>query len=144
MDRKITDSQEAFLDACAERGYDPAKVLPDVSAMPEWLARYNTAANKRLIIAEWINGGRVPKYGETMYFPYWDKDPSGLGFSDSFYVYWYTLTITYVGARLEFFSRKDANYFGSNFMDLHADVLLYRSGDVVSKTSATETAEGGE
>ena len=140
MDRKITDSQEAFLAACAERGYDPAKVLPDVSAMPEWLARYNTAANKRLIIAEWINGGRVPKYGETIYFPYWDKNPSGLGFSRSYYDDWGTS----VGARLEFFSRKDANYFGSNFMDLHADVLLYRSGDVVSKTSATETAEGGE
>lgn len=120
-----TDSQKAFEEACALRGYDATAVLPDVSKMPEWLARYTTSNIKRLIIAESINEGRVRKPGEEyVYYPVWDlaDDSSGSGFSYAFYFYWNTSAS--VGPRLEFFSRSDADFFGENFMDLHRDILI--------------------
>lgn len=140
MDRTITNSQEAFLAACAARGYDPATVLPDVSAMPGWLGRYTTSSIKRLIIAEWINGGMVRQPGqERVYFPIWDltDNSSGFGFSYSDYVSWSTASI--VGSRLEFFSREDSDFFGSNYMDLHADVIPYSVNPVKQTSDETET-----
>jgi hypothetical protein len=119
------DSNKAFEEACALRGYDPAALLPDVSALPEWLQKYTHSSIKRLIIAEAINEGRKRKPGkEWVYFPVWDltNDSSGFGFSYSFYDGWFTCTD--VGSRLEFFSEEDSDFFGSNFMDLHRDIIL--------------------
>lgn len=118
------DSQKAFEEACALRGYDAVKILPDVSGLPEWLQKYVHSTIKRLIIAEAINEGRVRKPGEeTVYFPLWDltDDSSGFGFSGADYDVW--RADTSVGSRLEFFSRGDSDFFGENFMDLHKDVL---------------------
>lgn len=120
-----TDSNKAFEEACALRGYDPASVLPDVSGLPEWLQKYTHSSIKRLIIAEAINEGRVRKPGkEYVYFPVWNltDNKSGFGFSRARYDGW--CTTTYVGSRLEFFTREDSDFFGKNFMDLHRDVLL--------------------
>lgn len=119
-----TDSQEAFLQACQLRGYNAATILPDVSLLPEWMMRYIHSSIKRLVIAEGINNGRQRRPGEeTVYFPVWDltDNSSGLGFTSTFYVHW--LTFSTVGPRLEFFSGKDSNFFGENFMDLHRDVV---------------------
>lgn len=128
MDRKITNSDEAFTAACTERGYDPATILPDVSKMPEGLGKYTQSNIKRLVIAEAINEGRKPIYNgsERHYFPVWDMDVKGspFGFSLTRTDYWGTSTL--VGPRLEFFTEADSDYFGENFMDLHADVLLYK------------------
>jgi hypothetical protein len=140
MDRNITDSQAAFLAACAERGYDPDTLIPDTGNMPEWLARYTSSSIKRLIIAEAINNGRVRKPGqETVYFPVWDltDNTSGLGFSSSDYDSW--SPSTGVGSRLEFFNRTDSDFFGSNFMDLHADVLLPTINVLNQQSNETET-----
>lgn len=120
-----TDSNKAFEEACALRGYDPVALLPDVSKLPEWLQKYTHSSIKRLVIAEAINEGRVRKPGkEYVYFPIWDLDDnsSGFGFSCTYYVLWHT--VTFVGSRLEFFSRDDSDFFGKNFMDLHRDVLI--------------------
>lgn len=126
MDKTITNSQQAFEAACAQLGYDPVTILPDVSMQPEWLQRYNTSNTKRLIIAEAINDGHMPKYDgiERHWFPVWTiNENSPLGFSRSTSDCWFTNSD--VGSRLEFFSREDSDYFGENFMDLHADVILY-------------------
>eukprot|EP01037_Dinobryon_pediforme_P011466 gene11466-11559_t len=109
----------------AQEGYDTSTVLPDVSALPEWLQKYTTGTIKRVIIAEAINEGRIRKPGkEWVYFPVWNltEGSSGFGFSHTFYGLWSTDTT--VGSRLEFFTRDNAKYFGENFMELHRDVLL--------------------
>lgn len=125
MDRNIKNSQAAFEAACTERGYDAAAILPDVSAVPEWLGRYTHSTIKRVIIAEAINNGRVRKPGkETVYFPVWDLTTGSAGFGFSYSDYGLWLADTGVGPRLEFFSREDADYFGKNFMDLHQDILI--------------------
>jgi hypothetical protein len=127
MDRNITNSQEAFLAACTERGYDAEAIIPDVSKMPGWLAKYTVSSIKRLVIAEAINEGRQRQPGkERVYFPIWDltDENSPLGFSCANATCWNSHS--YVGSRLEFFSGEDSDYFGSNFMDLHADVIPYQ------------------
>ncbi|HEY4148911.1 MAG TPA: hypothetical protein VGM41_08280 [Chitinophagaceae bacterium] len=118
------NSQKAFEEACAQRGYNPIEILPDVSRLPEWLQKYTHSAIKRVVIAEAINDGRIRKPGkETVYFPLWDltDNTSGFGFSGTYSDVWGTHT--FVGSRLEFFSREDSDFFGKNFMDLHKDVL---------------------
>jgi len=113
----------SFEHACEMRGYDPATILPDVSKMPEALAKYTTAAVKRLVIVEAINDGKVPQPGQTWrYFPIFKKTGSGFGFlySDTDY----GSTGTDVGARLEFFTQADSDYFGNNFRGLHYDVMV--------------------
>jgi len=120
-----TDSNKAFEEACVLRGYDPIAILPEVSKLPEWLQKYTHSSIKRLIIAEAINEGKVRIPGKQWgYFPVWDltDKTSGPGFSLSTYDCWCTRTD--VGARLEFLTEEDSDFFGMNFMDLHKDVLL--------------------
>jgi hypothetical protein len=140
-----TDSQKAFEEACVLRGLDAAKLLPDVSALPEWLQKYTHSSIKRLIIAEAINEGRIRKPGqEYVYQPVWDltDKTSGSGFRCTDYVNWFTGTN--VGPRLEFFSRSDSDFFGKNFTDLHKDVLVIdvtvpaAAGNEEQKNTGTE------
>lgn len=113
----------SFEEACAMRGYDPATVLPDVSNMPEHLRQYTIDQTKRVIIAEAIKEGIHPKPGEWRYAPYF-WSPSASAFV--FYFTDYTITDTYLGARLEFTEEHEdrAEYFGRNFTDLHKSCLL--------------------
>lgn len=119
----------SFEEACAARGYDPALLLPDVSALPEWLQKLVIAKIRLVIIAEAMNEGKQfdwSDYNQRKWFPYFDMDDedddSGFGFSSTDYGYWTTFTI--VGARLVFFTQEDAEHFGRHFIELHRDVLV--------------------
>lgn len=121
-----TDSQEAFLQACELRGYDPETILPDVSKQPEWLQRYTHSSIKRLVIAEGINNGRVRKPGEeTVYFPVWDltDNSSGLGFARTGYDRWRTHTI--VGPRLLLENSSNALYAIRTFPEEYKATMVF-------------------
>jgi hypothetical protein len=129
QDQQFNSSQEAFEYACKLRGYNPAALLPDTSKMPDWLAKKTIADIMRLIIAEAINGGRLPKFDEkeityeaVFYIKKDPSKPSGFGFRHSSTLSGYVFTG--VGARLKFFKQSDCDYFRTNFIDLHEAALL--------------------
>ena len=116
---------KTFEEACAMRGYDPNTALPDVSKMPEHLREYTLAQAKRVIIAEAIKEGKHPQPGEWRYAPYFrTASAGGFVFMNSYY----TLTLTDLGARLEFEETEQSDYFGQNFTELHKAALLAEPG----------------
>lgn len=113
---------QTFEEACEMRGYNPVTILPDGSGQPEWLAKYNIANTKRLIIAEAIREGKTVPVGEWRWFGVFTLKPSSFGFSSSCTLYGDSHSI--VGLRLEFFSKEQSDYFNSNFTELHRAVML--------------------
>ena len=72
-----------------------------------------------------INNGWVPNWSDNnqrKYFPYFRVSPSGSGFSDSYYGYYYTCTG--VGSRLLTDSSEKALYLANQFQDLYVQYLL--------------------
>ncbi|MEO7212620.1 hypothetical protein [Mucilaginibacter sp.] len=112
---------DSFEQACEMQGYDQATALPDVSKMPEHLQAYTLAANKRLIIAEAIKGGKHPGPKDRHWFPVFNS-LGAFVFSgtDSSY------TFTTLGARLDFNTETESDFFGENFADLHEAVMVIK------------------
>lgn len=124
---------KTFEDACAFSKRDPL-LLPEVSMLDTKFQKYILATYKLSIIAEALNheaAGKpwLPNWNDSSYkyFPWFEIDaseenPSGVGFSDTGYVNW--VTITSVGSRLCFLSRELALYAGEQFAELYKDFIL--------------------
>lgn len=129
-------SIKTFEDACTDQGID-AKVLPDVSALPEGMQKFLTAAFKLSVInvslnkdtkgsptkANWSNSD------EYKYLPWFKvkaskKNPSGSGLS--FSDFGCVSSGTRVASRLTCRSSEIAKYFGEQFIDLWEDYILHK------------------
>jgi hypothetical protein len=118
---------ETFEEACAAKGLDPQKVLPDVTAFPQQHQKALLALAKLIIIIDALNGDWQPdwnNYDERKYFLWFDMEteentPSGfrLGCAAC------NCTASRVGSRLCFRSRELAEYAGEQFIDLYKDYM---------------------
>lgn len=120
---------KTFEAACSFCGYDPEKVLPDVTAFPPHMQNALLSYAKLLIITEAINEKHLfdwNSYSERKYFPWFDleKDeqvnPSGFRFLVTFYAY----TRTAGGSRLCYRNAQDAEFAAVTFLDLWKAMMV--------------------
>lgn len=120
--RSITTVEKAF-EKC---GYDP-KAMPDLSGLPEQIRNALMSAYLLMVVFEAINDGWQPDFtdsNQVRYFPWPDVSRSGLGFSDSGYVYVSDRTHALVGSRLCTDSSAKALFILDQFQDLWKAWLL--------------------
>jgi hypothetical protein len=116
---KIKTVEEAF----KARGLN-FESLPDVSTFPEAIQKYILNHFILTVVVAAINEGWEPNWNDhsqRKYFPYFEveaneENPAGVGFSHTFYVFWYTDTT--VGSRLCFKSSELAVYAAEQFPEL--------------------------
>lgn len=117
---KIKNVDEAFM-AC---GLDPGK-NPDFSSVPEEFREYIQNHFELVVITKALNKREdgtfyKPDYknrSERKYFPWYEVDPSGFGFSRSSYDLWYSYSS--VGSRLCLESSEQVEYSQENFKEHH-------------------------
>lgn len=125
--KKITDFKEitSFEVACSVKGYDPAKVLPDVSAYPECHRSALLSVARLFIINEAVNyldnGNEdwVPDYNdgdEEKHYHWVDlevdaNNPSGFRLHGVDYAY----ALSGVGPRLSYYSENGARHVFEHF-----------------------------
>jgi hypothetical protein len=117
---------KTFEEACEALELDSKKVVPDFSMYPEKHQKAMVAHSKLVIIAEALNEGWQPDWGNRSEYKY---DPwfymggsSGSGFAFVDYAGWFTSSPC--GSRLCFKSRELAEYAGEQFTDLYKDYYL--------------------
>jgi hypothetical protein len=126
---------KSFEEACAARGYDPAAILPDMSAMPVRHQAALQATAKLYIIAEALNEGWEPDWdddGQYKYYPWFDlevhkkNNPTGFRFYGSRYDY--SGTYSTGGSRLCFRTRELSDYAGKTFVELYRNMMVLPKG----------------
>ena len=116
---------KTYEDACKKENIDPL-MLPDVSMIPEIFRNSIINAYKLMIIYLAINNGWVPDWNDWnqfKHFPYFRVSASGLGFSDSYYLY--TYAAAHAGSRLCTDTSAKAEYIGKQFKAEYKEFLLY-------------------
>lgn len=116
---------KTFEDACTRLGIDPSN-LPDVSMIPEDLAKPIIAAYKLMIVYRAINNGWKPDWSDRdqyKYYPWLSVLSSGFGFSysNSFY----DNSLSSVGSRLCTDTSEKAMYIANQFEAEYKDYFLY-------------------
>ena len=128
----------SFEDCCKRMGYDPEKLLPDVSVFPARHQKALTGTAKLFIIHEAFNYDDKKK---EVYEPDWDdsdeykwrywfdmeKDaniPSGFRFYDSLYDF--TSTYSTGGSRLCNRNEDISIFIGKHFTELFRDVMVFQ------------------
>lgn len=113
---------KSFEDACNSLKTETA--LPDFSMIPEVHRKPLEAHYKLIIIAQAINKSWHPDWKDDdqyKYYPWFEMDgDSGFSFH---YVYGWS-TFSFVGSRLCFGKREDAEYAGKTFIDLYKEYFL--------------------
>ena len=114
---------ESFEEACVAQGLDAKNVLP--YSTPENADQENTNAFVMLkIIAKALRGEWEPDWNDSdqeKWFPYFEANDAGFGFSRTDYGRWHTRTC--VGSRLCFPSSELAEYAGKQFIDIYNTLL---------------------
>lgn len=122
---------KTFESACQFCGYDPEKVLPDVTSFPTHMQNALLSYAKLLIITEAINEKHVfdwDSYDERKYFPWFDMEkdkqvnPSGFRFHDSLCDYTYSFTSG--GSRLCYRNAQDAEFSAVTFLELWKAMIV--------------------
>mgnify|MGYP006418984619 CR=1 FL=1 len=117
---------KTFEEACEALELDSKKVVPDFSMYPEKHQKAMVAHAKLVIIAEALNEGWQPDWGNSSEYKYelwfYMGGSSGSGFA--YYVYDHWLTHSFCSSRLCFKSRELAEYAGEQFKDLYKDYYL--------------------
>ncbi|HUR65492.1 MAG TPA: hypothetical protein VMZ03_04010 [Chitinophagaceae bacterium] len=119
---------KTFEAACAAKQFDPAKILPDVSAYPADHGKALTAAAKLFIVVDALNEGWKPDWNNDDEYKWWnwfdmeksDDNPSGFRFSFAAYFY----SNSGVGSRLCFKSRQLAEWAAEHFIELYKDFFI--------------------
>ncbi|KAB2918714.1 MAG: hypothetical protein F9K23_00840 [Bacteroidetes bacterium] len=118
FNQKITDLVKTFEDALAITGEDWCP--------PQGMTSDEIAYRKLKIIAKALNQGWTPDWTDSNQIKYtvWLKDfrPGGVGFDDSGYGSWFT--VTGCGSRLCYRSKELALYAGKQFEDLYKEFFL--------------------
>jgi hypothetical protein len=114
---------KTFEEACALLSIDATTALPYPT--PENADQENTHAFVMLkIISKALRGDWQPDWNDSdqlKWFPYFQSNGAGFGFSCTIYVDWYS--ITYVGSRLCFPTSEMAQYAGKTFIDIYNIIL---------------------
>jgi hypothetical protein len=109
---------------CQELNMDPVASMAFVTLLPEKDQAFMSAIYMITKASEVAWDGKEPD--PTDFYPVFDtdddSDPSGFGFSHSFYVSW--LTYTLVGSRLVFPSPEDAKHAGKTFLHWYRDFMI--------------------
>lgn len=116
---------KTFEAACKILKIDPKK-LPDVKGISKAHQAAIIAYYKLRIIAQAINDNWKPNwkdYSQYKYYPWFEQNKSGLGFSYAAYAYWRTYST--VGSRLCYKDSDRAMYAGKQFKKLYNDILKY-------------------
>ena len=124
--KKMKNKIKTFEDACTALGLDSKKVVPDFSMYPEKHQKAIVAHAKLIIIAEALNEGWQPDWGNSSEYKYepwfYMGGSSGSGFACHDFGLW--LSHSSCGSRLCFKSRELAEYAGEQFSDLYKDYYL--------------------
>lgn len=126
---------KTFEDACKIKGYDPEKVLPDVSPYPEPHKKALTAVAKLIIINEALNHvdnnnqdwkPDWNNYDEDKYYPWFDLEKTEDTNPSGFRLYGvdYDYDGSGVGSRLVYRTRKLAEYTAKQFEGLYRDFMI--------------------
>lgn len=124
-------TQNLFKKACKALGYDPEKVLPDVSMFPEHHRKSLTAYAMLVIIIEHVQKAHnwTPDYheGNNKYWTWhWvkasEKKPAGFGFSYSFFDFDHSLA--HVASRLCFPSYELEREYAPQLEELYLEYKL--------------------
>jgi hypothetical protein len=116
---------KTFEDACEALNLNPA-ALPDVSMLPEENQKSVIALYKLSIIIKALNEGWYPDWKNTSkpkWYPYFEANASGFGFSLTYYGRWTTAAAADCGSRLCLKSDELAEYAGTEFIELYNDLL---------------------
>ncbi|MGB5818839.1 MAG: hypothetical protein WBG90_05090 [Saonia sp.] len=117
---------KTFEEACEALKLDPENVVPDFSMFPEKHQKAMSAHAKLIIIAEALNEGWQPDWGNgkwDKYFPWFNMGgSSGSGFS--YHACGRGHSTSYCGSRLCFKSSELAKYAGNQFLHLYKDYYL--------------------
>ena len=113
---------KTFEDACKALKLNPPSVLPYKKPEGNDEEVLNAYAKLR-IIAKALRGKWQPDWNNSSQWKYypWFRHQPGVGFSCYGYVYGYSAS--FVGSRLCFPTREMAEYFGTQFIDIHQIVL---------------------
>lgn len=124
----------SFEEACEKKGYDPVKILPDVSAYPAQHQKAIIATAKLFIVNEVLNTDDQGNIWEIdwndcnveKHYPWFDletyeEDSSpGFRFNDTSF----DDTLSDVGSRLCYRTRALAKHAGEHFIDLYKDLMI--------------------
>lgn len=130
MKKEVTEVIKSFEDAVKATGR-PA--TPDFSNVPEYLREYFEGQYQMVVIAEALNEGWKPNWGnsdEPKYFPYfWHEDADDEEAVSSGFVFAFTHYISSSasagnGSRLCFRTRALAEYAGKQFIEIWNKILL--------------------
>jgi hypothetical protein len=130
MGKKVTEVIKSFEDAVKATGRPDT---PDFSNVPEDLREYFEAQYQIVVIAEALNEGWKPNWGdsnEPKYFPYfWHEDADGeeevsSGFVFHYSYFSYSTATAGNGLRLCFRTRALAEYAGKQFIEIWNKILL--------------------
>lgn len=110
---------KSFEECCADKGYDPNTVIPDLSSYPEELRPALEAAARLLIVHHAHKQGKKfnwASYKEGKHYPWWDMEkeennPSGFRLRDVHCA----STRSGVGSRLSQFSENAARHIATTF-----------------------------
>ncbi len=114
---------KTYKEACEKLGLNPNN-LPDVSTLPEEHQEAIIAHYALIIIAEALNEGWKPNWGDSneyKYYPYFDMR-SGGSFDDADCDCWDS--DSYVGSRLCFKSQELAEYAGKQFEFIYKKLMI--------------------
>ena len=125
---------KTWKDACKVHGINPTE-LPIVTNLPKKFQKWIIATYKMGVIVEAINTNEkgkvwIPNWNDSNQSKYtaWfqikatKSEISGVGFSSSFYVYWYSDSC--VGSRLCFENRDQVSHVQKYFEDIFIEMLL--------------------
>ncbi len=121
----------SFEQACEFFGYDPNKVLPDVSMFPVEHQKAATATHKLMIIHDAYNEKKKVDWNnqkQRKWRGWWDmeqhptRNPSGFRFYGSYYVY--TDTFSTGGSRLCFLREEDLLHAAKHHLELFRDMMV--------------------
>lgn len=129
FNQKITDRVKTFEDACEVIGFlYPNDVIPYPYPAPNSDSQKAINAFAKLqLICRALNEGWKPDWknpNQYKYYPWFEANSAGFGFSFTYYVRWNTNTN--VGARLCFKTSELAEYAGKQFIDIYNDFLTLK------------------
>src|SRR5579871_4445717 len=120
---------KSFEDLCKKNKWDSAKILPDVSMLPEKFQKATLAIVKLFFITEELNKDKEGnewqpdwnKDDEYKYYPWFWMDEPGFRFDGAGYAV--TSACAFGGSRLCFATEELAVYAAKQFIDLYKDYL---------------------
>jgi len=125
----LKNKPTSFEEACANKGLDPIKVLPDVTMFPEKHQKSLLSFAKLLIVVEQVrdNDPDWNDGSERKWYPWFDMEvddnnPSGFRFYGAFYVY--PGSGADGGSRLCLNSEEQVEHMVEHFLEYYRNIFV--------------------